>query len=88
MRGVTAALRKTMKSSGPTKNLEYHLSRTYLYELIRDEDGSFVATNPELIGCIAMGDTADEAVKALDLARRVWLEVRYEDGLPIPEPVN
>lgn len=79
---------KTKKSTSPTKNLDYYWSLTYPYELIRDEGGSFVASHPQLIGCIAMGETADEAVAALDLARRVWLEVRYEESLPIPEPVD
>ena len=70
------------------KSLEDHLSLAYPSELICDEDGSFVASHPDLIGCVAMGETADEAMKALDLARRVWLEVRFEDGLPTPEPVD
>jgi antitoxin HicB len=81
-------MRKTKKPTSSIKDLEYYWSLTYPYELIRDEDGSFVASHPQLIGCMAMGETADEAVKALDLARRVWLEVRHEEGLPIPEPVD
>lgn len=76
------------KPASSTKDLEYYWSLTYPYELIRDEDGSFVASHPQPIGCNAMGETADEAVKALDRTRRVWLEVRYEEGLPISEPVD
>ena len=79
--------RKT-STSVPGKSLESFLSLQYPYELIRDEDGTFVASHPELLGCLAQGDTADEAVQALDLARRAWIEVRFEEDLPIPEPVD
>ena len=77
-----------MKPSNREKTLDYYLSLSYSYELVRDEDGSFVASHPDLIGCMAQGETADEAIRALDLARRAWLEVRFEDGLPIPEPLD
>lgn len=72
----------------PETSLERLLSLQYRYELARDEDGTFVASHPELLGCLAQGDTADEAVQALDAARRAWIEVRFEDDLPIPEPVD
>lgn len=77
-----------MKPTSPEKSLEYYFSLTYPYELVRDEDGSFMASHPGLIGCLAQGDTADEATGALDLARRAWIEVRFEEGLPIPEPLE
>lgn len=77
-----------MKPTSPEKSLEHYLSLSYPYELVRDEDGSFVASHPGLIGCLAQGDTADEATGALDLARRAWIEVRFEEGLPIPEPLE
>ena len=76
------------KSSSSEKSLDYYFSLSYPYELIRDEDGTFVASHPDLIGCLAQGETADEAVRALDAARRAWLEVRFADGLPIPEPLD
>jgi antitoxin HicB len=77
-----------MKPSNREKTLDYYLSLSYPYELVRDEDGTFVAAHPDLIGCLAQGETADEAIEALDLARRAWLEVRFEDGLPIAEPLE
>lgn len=67
--------------------MDFYLSLSYPYELVRDEDGSFVASHPGLLGCLAQGESADEAIGALDLARRVWIEVRFEEGLPIPEPL-
>jgi antitoxin HicB len=76
------------KATSCEKSLDYYLSLSYPYELVRDGDDLFVASHPGLIGCLAQGETADEAVEALDLARRAWLEVRFEDGLPIPEPLE
>lgn len=76
------------KATSYEKSLDYYLSLSYPYELVRDEDGLFVASHPSLMGCLAQGETADEAIEALDLARRAWLEVRFEDGLPIPEPLE
>lgn len=77
-----------MKQMNREKSLDDYFSFSYPYELVRDEDGSFVASHPALIGCLAQGETADEAVAALDLARRAWIEVRFEEGLPIPEPLE
>lgn len=77
-----------MKPSSREKSLDDYLSLSYPYELVRDEDGSFVASHPDLVGCLAQGETAAEAVEALDVARRAWIEVRFEDGLPIPEPLE
>lgn len=69
------------------RDLSYYLSLNYRYELEADpEDGGFFASHPELPGCFAQGETADEAIEELDAAREVWLEVRLQDGLPIPEP--
>src|SRR5262249_21613691 len=48
----------------------------------------FVAKHPDLEGCLAQGETADEAVAALADARRLWVQTRLDDGLPIPEPMD
>ena len=56
-------------------------------EIIEDKDeGGFVASFPDLPGCITCGDTIDVAVaNALD-AKRAWLEAAIEDGVEIHEP--
>ena len=72
------------------KNLEYYLSLNYPYTITEDvEEGKtyFVAEIPDLPGCGAHGETLDEAKLSLDEAKRLWLEVSFEKGLPIPEPV-
>ena len=59
------------------------------YELIvywSDEDGAFVVEVPELPGCMADGETYEEAVTN---ARRVieeWIDTAQELGRPVPEP--
>lgn len=75
---------KKQKAEPGRKTLEYFQALCYPYEVEGDEDG-FVASHPDLLGCIAQGNSKDEAIAALDMARRVWLEVRFESGLHIPE---
>ena len=71
------------------RNLDDYLVVSYPYELVRDrESGLFVASHPDLLGCIAQGTTADEAVANLDEARYDWLEYRLAHGLAIPEPAS
>lgn len=50
------------------------------------EDGQWIADIPDLKGCSASGDTPEEAVKEVQIAKRLWLEVAKEDGDPIPKP--
>lgn len=71
-----------------SKTLQHFLSLCYSYELERDEEGLFVASHPDLPGCLAQGETANEAVANLDEARQAWISHRFETGLPIPEPVD
>jgi len=69
------------------RDLSHYLSLRYRYELEADpEEGGFFASHPELPGCFAQGESANEAVEELDEAREAWLEARWEEGLPIPEP--
>jgi predicted RNase H-like HicB family nuclease len=59
------------------------------YELIifwSDADNSFVVEVPELPGCMADGETYEQAVSN---ARRVieeWIETAREIGRDVPEP--
>ena len=73
-----------MKRSKP---LNHYLSLNYPYELVRDPDqGGYLASHPDLDGCAAQGESADEAIAELDVARELWIETRLEDGLYVPEP--
>lgn len=61
----------------------------YRYEIIlfwSEEDGAFVADVPELPGCMAHGDTQDEALRNIQEAMAGWIEVARELQRPIPQP--
>jgi len=61
----------------------------YRYEIIlywSEEDAAFIAEVPELPGCMAHGDTQDEALHQAQLAMAAWVEVAQEMGRAIPEP--
>jgi len=49
-------------------------------------DNIYVASVPELEGCMAHGKTHDEAAREIMVAMRLWLEVAKEHGDAIPKP--
>ena len=49
-------------------------------------DKIYVAKIPDLRGCMAHGDTPEEAIKELSVAYELWIEVAREVGREIPEP--
>ena len=56
------------------KTIEYYMNLPYRLELVPDTDeGGFVASYPELRGCLTSGETAEAAL---------------EDGYEIPEPAS
>ena len=69
------------------KTLNDYLAMSYRLEIVRDDaEGGFVASYPDLPGCITCGETEEEAVKnALD-AKKVWLEAALEENIEIPAP--
>ena len=59
------------------------------YEIIlywSNEDKVFVAEVPELLGCLAHGDTQEIALKNINEAIELWIDTAKEFGDPIPEP--
>ena len=51
-----------------------------------DEDDAYIADLPDLHSCSAWGDTPEEALRELLIAREAWLEVAHEKGIPLPDP--
>lgn len=51
-----------------------------------EEDAQWIADIPDLKGCSASADTPEEAVREVQLTKKLWLEVAEEDGEEIPEP--
>ena len=59
------------------------------YEIIlcwSKEDQVFVAEVPELLGCMAHGETQNEAFQSIQEAMSFWLDTARELGRTIPEP--
>ena len=56
------------------KTIEYYMNLPYRLELVPDTDeGGFVASYPELRGCLTSGETAEAALKnALDYLGPEW----------------
>jgi predicted RNase H-like HicB family nuclease len=50
------------------------------------DDEAWIAHVPDLRGCSAHGDTPEEAMREVQIAIGLWLDVAREDGDPIPEP--
>lgn len=51
-----------------------------------DTDGGYVADIPDLEACSAFGETAEEALKQVEIAKAAWLEAARAEGKPIPPP--
>lgn len=63
--------------------------KMYKYERIvywSKDDEAYIVEVPELPGCMADGETIDEAMKNTDVIISEWIEVARERGQVIPEP--
>ncbi len=54
--------------------------------LSEEDGGGFLATVPDLPGCMIDGDTRVEAARNVDDAIAAWLEEARSVGRAIPEP--
>lgn len=66
------------------KTFDEYLNMPYKMEIVPDTvEGGYIASFPELPGCITCGETVESAVaNALD-AKKEWLEAAIEDGIEI-----
>lgn len=65
------------------------MSSELRYEVIiywSDEDDAFIAEVPELPGCVADGQTYEEAIANVQVVVAEWIETAEDLGRPIPEP--
>ena len=68
--------------------LQSVLDPKYVRRLIPDPAGGFTATIHELPGCIAEGDTAEEALAQLDAVAHSWIESAKATGYPVTPPID
>lgn len=50
----------------------------------RDQD--YIAVVPDLKGCSAFGETPEDALREVLVAKELWLDAARERGYEIPEP--
>ena len=62
------------------------MNRYHINVFWSDDDDCFVADIPDLRFCSAFGDTPEEAVREVEIAKSAWLEAAESAGDPIPEP--
>lgn len=60
---------------------DYHINIFY-----SEEDAGYIADIPDLPHCSAFGETPDEALREVEVAKSAWLEVARAKGKPIPVP--
>ncbi len=54
--------------------------------IVEQGESGFGAYVPDLPGCVAVGETKDEALRLIQEAIELHLESMREEGLPLPEP--
>jgi predicted RNase H-like HicB family nuclease len=67
------------------RTLEDYLAMEYQI-ILTPEYGAWTARIPDLPGCIAAGDTPQEALELIEDAKQSWMSASMMRGLPIPEP--
>ncbi len=60
---------------------DYHINIFY-----SEEDEAYIADIPDLKYCSAAGDTPQEALTEVIIAKQAWLETSKLEGRPIPVP--
>ena len=65
-----------------TKKVRNYLIDVEVQEL---EEGGYLAHSPTLQGCHAEGETISEAMTNLEDVAQLLLQLRREDGFPLPE---
>ena len=68
------------------QKVNYYMSLPYEIKITHSSGGGYVATIPDLPGCITQGETRLEVLEMIEDAQRCWLTAELEDDEEIPEP--
>ena len=60
---------------------DYHINVFY-----SNQDGGYIADIPDLKYCSAFGETPEEALREVILAKAAWLEAARAGGKGVPTP--
>lgn len=73
-----------------TAAAETYLGLAYTTQVVPEPttDGgmTYVANHPDLPGCMAHGDTPEEALQNLNEARQLYIRTLVERGIEVPKP--
>lgn len=64
------------------------LKKPYTRRITPDEAGGYVASILEFPGCVAEGETPDEAIRNLDKAALSWVKVALANNYEFRDPVS
>ena len=71
------------------KTIDEYMKMPYKLEIIPDsEESGFVASYPDLPGCITCGSTISDAVNNAEDAKKEWFLATIEENIEIAEPKN
>lgn len=71
------------------KTIDYYMQLPYKMEIVADvEEGGFLASFPDLPGCLTCGDTIEKAAENAVDAKRAWIAAALEEHLDIKEPTG
>ena len=60
---------------------DYHINIFY-----SEEDEVYIADIPDLKFCSAFGETPEEALRQVQIAKAAWLETAHAENKPVPLP--
>ena len=66
--------------------MNFTMSKYSMILSYSEEDHSYIVSVPELPGCMADGETPEQAVKNAEIIIHEWIECAIEDGEEIPKP--
>lgn len=67
-------------------DFDWLMSLPYRIELYPAEEGGYVASIPDLPGCVTQAETKEEAVKLIEDAKAAWLSTAMAQSIPIRTP--
>lgn len=76
---------RTSEEPSRHRDLNYYLGLNYPIELVKEDD-QYIASHPDLPGCVSFGDNPTDAVENLCEVKTLWLKGQIEKGNAIPEP--
>lgn len=70
------------------QSLQIDLSSLLLFSFHKKADSNYCAYSPDVLGCVATGQTIEEVKQEFADALQFYLEGLAEDNDPIPLPKN